>query len=419
MPYLQHAQAFMSATSDYPLPSPDASHHVDANGKPAYVNRFKNVGKFHPPGLAPAWDDSGWYHIRPDGKPAYSQRFEKVWGYYCLRAAAKAQGRWTHIAPDGTMAYSANYPWVGNFQEGACVVQAGDGFMHIDGEGKPLYPERYAYVGDYRDGVAVAWIGATRKCRHILKDGRKLHELEYRYLGVFHKGLAKAKDEDGWTHVRTSGEPAYPRRYKSVEDFYNGLALAETHAGTFIRIDEDGHTYANLAPVDASVGWKILITGNIGAGKTSLCQALVKASGWTAFGIDDARRIASDGTPHGEALAWAKFLEHAQTPGYKILEYTGCGPNSHLVNESLRRSGCQVLKVALELPVADCAKRIAKRTWDIPYPFAKLPDEALLQRIHLDLADEWRKQLHLQLRGEIHPDTNAQTILDKIRLCLH
>ena len=204
-----------------------------------------------------------------------------------------------------------------------------------------------------------------------------------------------------------------------MEDFYNGLALAETHAGTFIRIDEDGHTHANLAPVDASVGWKILITGNIGSGKTSLCQALAKASGWTALGIDDARRIASDGTPHGEALAWAKFLEHAQTPGDTILEYTGCGPNSHLVNESLRRSRCQVLKVALKLPVAACAKRIAKRTWDIPYPFAKLPDEAILQRIHLDLADEWHKRLHLQLRGEIHPDINAQTILDKIRLCLH
>ena len=40
----------MSAASDYPLPSPDASHHVDADGNPAYAIRFKNVGKFHPPG---------------------------------------------------------------------------------------------------------------------------------------------------------------------------------------------------------------------------------------------------------------------------------------------------------------------------------------------------------------------------------
>jgi hypothetical protein len=149
------------------------------------------------------------------------------------------------------MAYPANYSWVGNFQEGACAVQIGNSYMHIDCKGEPLYEESYSYVGDYRDGVAVAWVGATRMCRHILKDGRKLHDLEYRYLGVFHKGLAKAKDDRGWTHVRMSGEPAYPRRYKSVEDFYNGLALVETYAGNFIRIDEDGHTCVKLRHIDS------------------------------------------------------------------------------------------------------------------------------------------------------------------------
>jgi hypothetical protein len=409
----------MSDTSGYPMPAMDSTHHVDTGGKPAYAKRFKHVGKFHPPGLAPVCDDSGWYHIRPDGQPAYSQRYEKVWGFYCLRAAAMTQGRWTHIAPDGTIAYPANYSWVGNFQEGACAVQIGNNYMHIDCKGEPLYEERYAYVGDYRDGVAVAWVGDTRMCRHILKNGRKLHDQEYRYLGVFHKGLAKAKDDGGWTHVRMSGDPAYPRRYKSVEDFYNGLALVETCAGIFIRIDEEGLPQAALMPANANTGIKILITGNIGAGKTTLCKALSKASGWRAFGIDDARRIASDGSPHGEALAWAKFLEHAQAPDDMILEYTGCGPNSHLVSESLRRSGSRVLKVALDLSVADCAKRIAQRTWDIPYPFAKLPDEPLLQQIHHDLAGEWRKRSHLQLRGETSPDTNAQTILENIRLGLH
>lgn len=419
MPHLQYAQTFMTDTSNYPMPVPDASHHVDAGGKPAYTKRFNFVGKFHLPGLAPAYDESGWYHIKPDGNPAYPARFEKVWGFYCMRAAAKTQNRWTHITPDGTIAYSTNYTWVGNYQEGACAVQSGDGYVHIDIEGRPLYLERYAYVGDYRDGIAVAWVADTKKCRHILKDGRRLHELEYRYLGVFHKGLAKANDGDGWTHVRMSGEPAYNQRYKSVEDFYNGLALVETYTGNFIRIDEDGRTISTLTPHAAATGRKILITGNIGAGKSTLSRALSNATGWMTFGIDDARRIASDGSPQGEALAWAKFLEHAQTPGDTILEYTGCGPNRHLVNESLRRSGCQVLKVALKLPVKDCIRRIAQRSWDIPYPFAKLPDEALLQRIDQDLADEWQKRIHIPVSGEIPPDTNAQTIIEKIQLGLH
>jgi len=351
-----------------------------------------------------------------DGEPAYSQRFEKVWGYYCFRAAAQHHGRWTHIKPDGTTAYPVNYLWVGNFQEGACAVRSDEGYLHIENDGRPLYPDRYAYVGDYRDGIAVAWVASSRNCLHILKDGSKLHDRAYNYLGVFHKGLAKAKDARGWTHIRKSGEPAYRRRFKGVEDFYNGVALVETHAGDFIRIDEDGHTLETLAPGEVTAGWKILLTGNIGAGKTTLRQALAKATGWAAFGIDDARRMVGDSTPRGEALGWAEFLDRAQARGNAILEYTGCGPNSHLVNESLRLSGCQVLKVALELHVTDCVRRIAGRTWDIPYPFRQLPDAALLQKIHKDLDDEWRKRPHLHLSGKLHPESNAKTILEKIQL---
>lgn len=406
----------MSSPMDYPLPSSDGTHHVDADGKPAYAKRFLQVGKFHPPGLAPVLDDSGWHHVRTDGKAAYARRFEKVWGFYCFRAAAKDDGLWTHITPDGSRAYQESYDWAGNFQEGACAVRSGDEYMHIDGDGKPLYPERYAYVGDFRDGICVAWVANPGKCIHIMKSGRKLHGQAYRYLGVFHKGLAKALDEGGWTHVSSSGEPAYVRRFRSAEDFYNGLALVETHAGHFIRIDENGQTREKLSTGCVGSGRKILITGNIGAGKTTLSRALAMRSGWPAFGIDDARRIAGDGTPKGEALAWAMFLERAQSSGDAILEYTGCGPNKHLVNESLRLSGCQVIKVALKLSVEDCFKRISERVWDIPYPFPKPPDEPLLQRIHLELEEEWRKRSHLQLRGELHPETNAQAILEEIRL---
>lgn len=413
---MQYAEAFMSTNPAYPLPASDMSHHVDVEGKPIYARKFLRVEKFHPPGLAPACDDLGWHHIGLDGAPAYDYRFEKVWGYYNCLAAAKDKAKWGHIRPNGAFAYPERYAWVGNYQEHACAVRTDEGYTHIDTDGRMLYSERYAYVGDFRDGIAVAWDHASRNCYHIRKDGLKLHPHGYRYLGVFHKGLAIAKDAGGWTHVSKSGTPAYDRRFKHVEDFYNGLALAETFNGNFIRIDEAGRPFESLADSEAKPGVIILLTGNIGAGKTTLRKALARATGWKSFGIDDARRIASDGTPRGEALAWAEFLARAQAHGNTILEYTGCGPNAQLANESLRLSGGHVFRVALELPASECAGRIAGRTWDIPYPFHQLPDLMILQRIEGDLADEWRKRTHLHLNGNLHPETNAQTILEKIRL---
>jgi hypothetical protein len=35
------------------------------------------------------------------------------------------------------------------------------------------------------------------------------------------------------------------------------------------------------------------------------------------------------------------------------------------------------------------------------------------------LADEWQKRIHILVSGEIPPDTNAQTIIEKIQLGLH
>ena len=46
-----------------------------------YGRAFKNILKFHAPGLAPVEDNTGWFHIDAQGKPLYSQRYLKVFGY--------------------------------------------------------------------------------------------------------------------------------------------------------------------------------------------------------------------------------------------------------------------------------------------------------------------------------------------------
>ena len=66
------------------------THHVDERGEPAYRERFDEVLKFHPPGLAPVRCRGQAWHVRSDGSPAYARRFIRTFGYYEALAAVVA-----------------------------------------------------------------------------------------------------------------------------------------------------------------------------------------------------------------------------------------------------------------------------------------------------------------------------------------
>ncbi|NDB82236.1 MAG: hypothetical protein EB127_05775 [Alphaproteobacteria bacterium] len=382
----------MNSLQVYPLPASDGSHHIDDSRKPAYSKRFKEVGKFHTPGLAPVLDESGWYHILPNGKPAYKERYEKVWGFYCGRAAAKDSSGWMHISKNGKPIYKERYQWVGNFQEDACVVQTKEGFYHIGINGKTLYDKIYSYAGDFKDNVAVAWTRKNNTCRYINKEGVFLNRNAYSYLGLIHKNYACARDSIGWMHIKRNGLKAYHNYFEFIEDFYNGLAVVKTYKGEYLRINECGETIDKFESGFKKRGIKIVVTGNIGSGKTTLRNKIQKLTGWKAYGIDDMRKHFGDKTPAGEARSWAAFLNVAQSCNNSIIEYTGCGPNSHLVNEALRQSQSRIYYIAVSSKISDCLKRISNRKWDVPYPFNKLPDKNLLGRIHQELKVEWKKR---------------------------
>jgi trans-aconitate methyltransferase len=73
-----------------------------------------------------------------------------------------------------------------------------------------------------------------------------VHDQWFLDLDVFHKGFARTRDEDGWTHVDLRGRPAYSRRFAAVEPFYNGQARVERLDGGLEVIDESGHALQEL-----------------------------------------------------------------------------------------------------------------------------------------------------------------------------
>lgn len=228
--------------------APDGSHHTTPSGAPAYGQRFDEVLAFHAPGLAPVRAERRAWHIQPDGSAAYERRFQRAFGFYEGLAAVVDADGWHHITPEGQDAYGERYAWCGNFQGGRCTVRDPDGaYLHITADGRAAYTERWRYAGDYREGIAVVQAPDGRSS-HVDREGRALHGRWFVDLDVFHKGLARARDGDGWTHVDSKGRPAYARRFAAVEPFYNGQARVERFDGALEVIDEAGGTLIELRP---------------------------------------------------------------------------------------------------------------------------------------------------------------------------
>jgi len=223
----------------------DHTHHTH-DGAPAYAARFREVLKFHAPGLAPALGEDGAMHVNVAGEPAYSARFLRTFGFYEGRAAVAAAEGWHHILPDGEPLTASRFQWCGNFQDGRCTVRDQNGrYLHLDAAGAPASAARWRYAGDYRDGVAVVQ-REDGLHTHVDRLGQPLHGRWFVDLDVFHKGFARARDPGGWTHVDEAGQPCYARRFAAVEPFYNGQARVESLDGSLEVIDEAGATVTPL-----------------------------------------------------------------------------------------------------------------------------------------------------------------------------
>ncbi|PWI47105.1 methyltransferase [Candidatus Heimdallarchaeota archaeon B3_Heim] len=217
----------------------DESHHLYKR-KPMYSQRFRKVLKFHPPGFAPVYDDTGTYHIRMDGTPAYRKRFIATFGFYYSLAAVITQNGWTHINPSGEYVYNERHSWVGNYQYGYCAIRDKKGYyFHIDMQGSPLYSEKHLYAGDFRDGIAVVRL-KNGLCTHIDPQGKIIHNKMFEDLDVYHKGFARAHERNGWFHIDVNGNPVYTEKYLMVEPFYNGQSLVHRYNGEVGVINEQG-----------------------------------------------------------------------------------------------------------------------------------------------------------------------------------
>ena len=253
-------------------------------------------------------------------------------------------------------------------------------FLHLDLEGGPVGAERHLYAGDFRDGLAVVRGRSDGRCTHVDRSGQETHRARFLDLDVFHKGFARARDAAGWFHIALDGRAAYDLRFENVEPFYNGLALAWTWSGERLLVDRTGATRHTVTPTGMGSGAraKVLVLGNLGAGKTTLALPLAARLGWRFTSIDDCRRAHGDGSPAGELRAWAAFVAQAAGAGGLVLECSGVGPQLPLLHLALQASGDRVGVLWVDAPSELCRERVRCRAEGPPYPKFGVSPEAVV-----------------------------------------
>ncbi|CAF4270631.1 unnamed protein product, partial [Adineta steineri] len=225
--------------------------------QPLYHHRFKAILPFHSPGLAPVIDQTNAaFHINDLGESAYCQRFTRTFGFYQKLAAVQNSDQWYHITPQGSSAYKSIWQWCGNFQSYRCPVRDFSlKYYHIDPTGR-IISGPHSYAGDFREGSAVIRSSIDGLFRAIDENGDCLHsssssssnKTSFFDLDVYHKGLARARDENGWFFIDRNGiDIGKGRRYRQIENFYNGQALVQLlHDGSRCIIDEQHQILATL-----------------------------------------------------------------------------------------------------------------------------------------------------------------------------
>lgn len=173
----------------------------------------------------------------------------------------------------------------------------------------------------------------------------------------------------------------------------------------------------------------LLLVGPMCSGKTDLAKTLI-AKGFLKnksnfYGIEQSRRLLSDGTMAGELDSWGQFLRQIQSPASNdnaIFEFSGTGRHvysvswaiGHSIKENLKNKWLVVYCLA---PESTIKERLPNKVYNIPMPFDMGDPMASLNWMNSELKKsydnqhEWNSSAKLKFNMNVE---NYNQIADEI-----
>lgn len=146
----------------------------------------------------------------------------------------------------------------------------------------------------------------------------------------------------------------------------------------------------------AMTQFNLLLTGNIGSGKSSICRELLRlgvADEFRYYAIDELRRRFSDGSYGGEYYAWSLMFRAGQTEMSGLFEFSGAGRNAPIFREVMKDSmdlGRLWYVVNCQCHIDVIGERLSDKPCDVPIPYkqwkthADKMESAEHAKVHID-----------------------------------
>lgn len=243
--------------------------HITTEGLAAYPRRFLRVFGFYG-GVAAVVADDGWHHIRADGRDAYPQRYAWCGNMQEGRVAVRdLSGSYFHIDGTGMPAYGSRWRYAGDYRDGIAVIQASDGrSTHIDQAGALTHACWFLDLDVFHKGFAKAKDEAG--WMHIDRHGRPCYERRFAAVEPFYNGQSRVERFDGGLEVVDErGATVIELRPARRSEF---AALSSDMVG-FWRTDAIAAA-VELGVIDALPGTTNDVAARLGLNAGRLCALL-------------------------------------------------------------------------------------------------------------------------------------------------